>query len=224
MDSELMDIPTQQRASTDTTSRHTSFFSTLDPFMSMVHYPRFLKELEQEPQTTEIQALSHTIAALGAIAAGDQTCLHEKHYRRARDLLDACERHESGSSLISINTLQACVLLTLYEFKKTNFAPAWMALGRATRLAKMMGLDRAGGSDHFVADRSGPHIPLPLASTPTESEERRRTFWWLYILATFAAIQMGSASEFDEKQVRALAHFLSIIRTRPRWMCAGECG
>ncbi len=164
--------------------------------MPIINRTRFLSEITQPVQTIELQALSHAIAALGAFSTVEQRGLVEACYDQARNLLDICERQERGDSLQNINTLQTCVLLTLYEFKRPNFARAWMTLGRSIRLAKLMGLDRAGGRASAAA-QWGVHTPVPIPTDPSDIEERRRTFWLLYIFDAFASVRTNSSPAFE---------------------------
>ncbi|RYP01289.1 hypothetical protein DL766_003773 [Monosporascus sp. MC13-8B] len=77
-----------------------------------------------------------------------------------------------------------------------NFARAWMTLGRAIIMAKIMGLDRM--DDHCsVRARWGLPTQLDLPSDAAALEEKRRTFWLLYIFDTFANIKTKLDSAFD---------------------------
>lgn len=107
----------------------------------MVNRVRFQAEAAALSPPIDIQALSYAVAALGAFTSTGCVSARDKCYNQARELLDLCERQDNGGMLVSINTLQTCVLLALYEFKSPNFARLWMTLGRAIRLCKMMGLD-----------------------------------------------------------------------------------
>ncbi|KAL9122892.1 MAG: hypothetical protein Q9187_000563 [Circinaria calcarea] len=182
---------------------HASFFDVFYPVMPIVNQSRFQAEMAQASCTIEVQALSHALGALGALAMPEFAYVHENCYNQARILLDVCERQEDGSTLININTLQTCVLLTFYEFKRTNFARAWMTLGRAIRLGKMMDLDRIDDSP-ATAEDSGLRVPLPIASNPAELEERYRTFWLLYVFDAFAGIRTNSVPAIDAPQVSEL--------------------
>ncbi|KAK7739633.1 hypothetical protein SLS53_005600 [Cytospora paraplurivora] len=115
----------------------------------MVNRARFQAEAAAFSPPINIQALSYAVAALGALTSTECVSARDKCYNQARELLDLCERQDSDGMLVSINTLQTCVLLALYEFKSPNFARLWMTLGRAISLCKMMGLDM------LDADRSG---------------------------------------------------------------------
>lgn len=105
-----------------------------------------------------------------------------------------------GKSLASINTLQALTLRTLYEFKQPNFARTRMTLGRPIRLAKMMGLGDADGYGYSRAGTVvewGVRLQLPPPSDPEDTEERRRTFWVLYIFDAFSNTQTNELSALE---------------------------
>ena len=165
--------------------------------MPIINRARFQSEIAQPAQTIEVQALSYAIAALAAFSTVEMRGLVDECYDQARNLLDICERQETGVSLQNINTLQTCVLLTLYEFKRPNFARAWMTLGRSIRLAKLMGLDHADGRASAAA-QWGVHAPVPVPTDPADIEERRRTFWLLYIFDAFASVRTNSSPAFEK--------------------------
>lgn len=68
---------------------------------------------------------------------------------------------------------EALILLALYEFKQPNFHRAWVTLGRAIRLAKMMGLDRVDGySKRLYSDKiECLQIFVPLSSPSDDPDE-----------------------------------------------------
>ena len=147
------------------------------------------------------------MGALSALSSdSEQRAYAEKLYEHARYYLDVCERQESGESLANIHVVQACALLTLYEFKRPSFARAWITLARAIRLAKIMGLDKPDGSASIFTNWGMRERPAPPPSSPAEMEERRRTVWVLYIFDAFASLttkvsdfqQPVSALQYDE--------------------------
>lgn len=187
----------------------------------MVNRARFQAEAAQFSSPIDMQALSHAVAALGALTSTGYVSARDKCYNQARELLDLCERQDSGAMLVSINTLQAFVSLALYEFKSPNFARLWMTLGRAIRLCKMMGLDMLDADrDGTSADMSKQALQfpfqLPPASSPAVLEERLRTFWILYTFDVSAAIRSPSATPaFDASQVTPSPCSLSPIPPLP---------
>lgn len=180
-----------------TWNRHASFFDVFYPILPFINPVRFHAELAQCPDSIPLQALSHAIAALGALASNELSGALEACYNQARTLLELCERQENGAALVDINTLQTYVLLGVYEFRQPNFARAWMTLGRAMRLAKIMGLDKKNPQHAVSLDQDlFITLPPPLLD-PAQMEERRRTFWQIYILDTYAAMRTKSPPVFD---------------------------
>ncbi|KAJ5715839.1 uncharacterized protein N7483_013020 [Penicillium malachiteum] len=140
--------------------------------------------------------------ALGALSSPETTEQAARIYQEARTMLDICERQESGESLTSINILQACALLTLYELKRPNQARAWMTLRRAIGLSKIMSLEQPEGpSNQPVEDWNLPTKLRPFASDSCEAEERRRSFWILYILDAISSLRINTRPTL-EKQLR----------------------
>ncbi|KAI1780609.1 fungal-specific transcription factor domain-containing protein [Hypoxylon cercidicola] len=175
---------------------HASFFEVFYPILPFINPVRFQAELVQCSDSIPLQALSHAIAALGALASGELSGALEACYNQARTLLELCERQENGAALVDINTLQTYVLLAVYEFRQPNFARAWMTLGRAMRLAKIMGLDKKNPQPAASLDQEL-FITLPPPTDIAQTEERRRTFWQIYILDTYAAMRTKSPPVFD---------------------------
>ena len=169
----------------------------------MVDHALFEAEISQPSPSIQVRALSYAIGALGAFSVPELRCHVERCYQQSRILLDLCERQDTGEALTSINTVQACTLLTLYELKQPNFGRAWMSLGRAIRLGKMMGLDQADGHSGMAARWFPSTQPIPPLS-PAEAEERRRTFWVLYILDAFASTSKKGGIVFNDEILVAL--------------------
>lgn len=187
----------------------------------MVNRARFQAEAAASSPPSNIQALSYAVAALGALTSTEYVSTRDKCYNQARELLDLCERQDSDGMLVSINTLQTCVLLALYEFKSPNFARLWMTLGRAIRLCKIMGLDmldadRSGSSAGLFKQPPSSPFQLQPSSGPAVLEERRRAFWIVYIFDVSACIRSPSVGPaFDASQVTRSAWSRSFISPSP---------
>jgi hypothetical protein len=168
--------------------------------LDMVDHTHFEAEISRPKPSIQLQALSYAMAALGALLVPELRCHVSNCYQQSRNLLDLCEREDTGESMSSIYTLQACILLTIFELKQPNFRRAWMSLGRATRLAQMMGLDQSDARSTSVMTPQWSQAPQPRSLYDTiESEERRQTFWVLYILDGFASITTQSGVAFDHE-------------------------
>ncbi|PHH63673.1 hypothetical protein CDD82_1852 [Ophiocordyceps australis] len=175
------------------------YFEIFHPMIPIINRTRFQAELSQPFASTEVQALAHAIGALGAFSVPDLRCYVDRCYEEARNLLDVCERQENGQALGNVNVLQACALLTLYEFKRPNFARAWMTLGRAIRLAKMMGFDGGNGAGQpCIVTPWGAPMQLSVSPGAGDVEERRRTFWVLYVFDAFSSLRTNTGLSFSQ--------------------------
>lgn len=167
--------------------------------MPSVNRSRFQAELAKDPKSIHVQALSNAIATLGAIASPELVFALDACYGQARNLLDMCERR-NGPALMNINTLQAYILIGMYESRHPDFALAWITLGRALRLSQIMCLDK-GPPQSATEGHVGVFTPLSPTFDPAEMEERHRTFWQLYILDGLASMRTSSAPTFDWRHV-----------------------
>ncbi|KAI0442996.1 hypothetical protein F4803DRAFT_517080 [Xylaria telfairii] len=182
---------------------HLIYFNIFDPVLPMINRSRFQAELgHSHVSGIHVQALSHAIGALGALTVPELSYVAETHYTQARTLLDMCEREESGTTLSNINVLQTSILLALYELKKSNFASAWLTLGRAIRLSKLMCLECVDTNAGAAPTRSSSFVSIATPLTPAERVERRHTFWQLYILDALANSGVAWTTTFDNVLVQ----------------------
>lgn len=168
--------------------------------LPVVDPDRFSLALKASSAKPQLSSLSYAIAMLGASLSDEYAHLEERCYHCSRKYLEMTERQEDGANFVSIDALQACVLITWYEFKGTGFARAWMSLGRAIRLAKMLGLHQMDRDDPLRVG-SGFQLPLPATEGSAELEERRRTFWVLFIFDAYASVRTGSQMTIQEAEV-----------------------
>ena len=119
-------------------------------------------------------------------------------YRRARKYIELDEMKGIGEAFVSLAHAQTWTLICTYEFKMMCFPRAWMSVGRAARMATMMGLNQV---DNVGVDAKQ---CLPPPKDWTEMEERRRTFWMAYCCDRFASIGTGWPMMIDERDVSLL--------------------
>jgi len=103
-----------------------------------------------------------------------------------------------GEAFVSVYYVQAWCLIATYEASKTYFSRAWMSVGRATRLAQMLGLHRLDGED-----LSAKNILAPPKDF-IEAEERRRTFWAAFYGDRWASSGTGWPMVIAESDVSDL--------------------
>jgi hypothetical protein len=77
--------------------------------------------------------------------------------------------HLEGSSILSVPTLQAGILLALYEIGHAIYPAAYLTVGACARYAYALGLSVKG-------------VSVRKPTTMVEAEERRRVWWAILIL------------------------------------------
>ncbi|KAL8692943.1 MAG: hypothetical protein Q9218_002120 [Villophora microphyllina] len=179
---------------------HYAYFDIAHHTMPIVNQDRFTSELSKSMLSPQVTSLSYAMASLGASLMDGYAPTKDRCYQLARKHFEVCEREEDGANLMSIEALQACILITYYELRGKGFARAWMTLGRAIRLAQMMGLDRMD-SDPCANDTFKFQQNLPQAQSPLELEERRKAFWVLFIIDAYASVRSGTPVAIDQAKV-----------------------
>lgn len=146
---------------------------------------RYLQKLGPSPAKPELGCLSCAVWTHGALCCKQPQSVQERYYRHSRSLLEQLEMGDDPTSYLSLETLQACVLIALYEIQRAYSARAWASAGRALRLAQWMKLhllddDQASVSPTQGKGKSRDEETLPMGWL--ELEEKRRAFWMGFIL------------------------------------------
>ncbi|KAI1411305.1 fungal-specific transcription factor domain-containing protein [Hypoxylon sp. FL1857] len=127
--------------------------------------------------------LLNMVITIGSIASGSDT-LHEQYYEQARIFLDL-DSFGAGN----LESLQAlCLLGGLYLHYRNAPNMAYAVLGAAHRVAIALGLHRESRRRNTNA------IETQGDATPTKVnrlETRRRTWWSLFCLDTWASMTLG---------------------------------
>ncbi|KAJ0421351.1 fungal-specific transcription factor domain-containing protein [Aspergillus carlsbadensis] len=131
-------------------------------------------------QTHAWLGLYNMVLTVGSIASGSDTA-HIHYYNQARIYLDL---DSLGSG--NLETLQAlCLLGGYYLHYRNSPNMAYAILGAAQRLAIALGLHR---ESHL---RTDPQDPETAQRYAIRIEARRRTWWSLYCLDTWASMTLG---------------------------------
>lgn len=156
--------------------------------MPIVIQEKFSSEMSKPIRSPQVTSLSYAMATLGASLMDGYTHIKDKCYQLSREYFEVCEREEDGANLMSIEALQACILITCSELKGKGFARAWMTLGkdliaghRSTLLltADSRPSNQARSDDGFRSHGfSQPlcqwHTQIPADSTTTAKTSRLR--------------------------------------------------
>ncbi|KAI9735800.1 MAG: hypothetical protein M1834_001264 [Cirrosporium novae-zelandiae] len=164
-----------------------AYFANVHPFIPMVDEQQFrMTYLVNERRDPPWLALLNMVFAMGTIAAS--TCENNSHiifYNKAKQYLDL---NTFGSG--HIEALQALGLMGgfyLHYESRPNMANAIM--GAAIRMALALGLHREYSGTPAPATPSS-----SLSSQPIPAEIRRRTWWSLFCLDTWASTTLGRPS------------------------------
>lgn len=171
------------------------YFSKIHPSLPMIHRARFLLSMDLAPHMRPAVCLRYAMWCHAATITPKYEQLAEHFYQRARKYAEQDEMKGHGESMITLGHCQAWTLLACYEFRQIYFPRAWMSIGRASRLALMMGLHRQ--------DRVGLDVKqtLPPPRDWTDREERRRTFWMAFCQDRYASIGTGWPMVMDEQDI-----------------------
>lgn len=143
---------------------------------------------------THFEAASSSIA--GALGLGDWAAVGSTGPERV--------------AAVTVELVQACVVLACVEIGWNDHQRAFMTVGTAARLAAMLGLlrmdeVRIGQSDGI--QRQGVLRPPALHPLPKEAlllEECRRTVWCVYVIDRCESISCGWPAAIQEAEMRLL--------------------
>ncbi|KAL8672559.1 MAG: hypothetical protein Q9168_002995 [Polycauliona sp. 1 TL-2023] len=174
-----------------------TYFRQIHPSLPILHQYRFRASMGLAPNMRPPICLRYAMWALAAKLSDRYFNHQDLFYRRARKYAEADEMKGLGETTVSVPHCQAWVLICTYEFQMMYFPRAWLSVGRAVRLAMMMGLNRVDGVGLDVKQ------VLPPPRDWTEAEERRRTFWMAYCVDRYASMGTGWPVAVDERDIKS---------------------
>ena len=167
------------------------FLVTYHPLLPCMHNRRFTERV-QKSQSIESEPLIWAILAVAAPDHHDRNTqsLHHCWLSRAKLLFEK----ELDARVFPTRALQAAVWIVFEAYVSGNITEAWFFLGKACRLAQMLGFDRID-SDH------GKKL-ISLAPRPRDAievEERRKVVWALFYLDRTISCLAGFALAIDDR-------------------------
>ncbi|CAG7957386.1 unnamed protein product [Penicillium salamii] len=162
------------------------------PMMPIIHRPRYYAALDLAPNMRPPVCLRYIMWCQAASVSDKYFFLHDHFYHRARKYAERDEMKGFGENIVSLAYCQTWVLIGTYEFRMIYFPRAWLSVGKAARLALMLGLNRLDG-----AGLDAKQSILPPRDW-TEREERRRVFWGTFATDRYASVGTGWPVLIDE--------------------------
>ncbi|KAM0321571.1 hypothetical protein ACHAQA_010061 [Verticillium albo-atrum] len=147
------------------------YFSTVHIWMPFVSKKRIDMGI---PVQTSGPDLAMLLLAMKLVISKPDDVSDGTIYRLAKGFLFSLE----SSGLVSLMCLQAMILVALFEYSHSIYPAAWMSVGACARYTELLGLSCINGGS----------ILLGQPSTWTEAEERRRTWWAVFVLDRLIAL------------------------------------
>lgn len=170
--------------------------------MPMVHRRRYSSWSRQGTKSDIQVCLQHSMWTLAATLSAQYQHICDLLYMQTRQTLELLDIRQGGSEPVEVERIQAWLLITVFEFMRTNYQRGWVSAGHSFRLIQ---LSRLYEIDLHGGDTSGPSgAYVPDASTQTTSinvEERRRTFWCAYILDRLISLRNDCPLMLSEQLV-----------------------
>lgn len=167
--------------------RYQAYFDQADHNCYMLEKHSFLSKMDHQPLGQELLSLKYIVLAHGASASTTYCHLQNKLYDTSRKYFESAE---NGNPFVAIASLQACTLLATFELKQLLFSRAWGRVNRAMWMAEMFGLHKMD-AQHQSSRRRQSALYVAPTTDPEELEERRRTFWSIFILCCFTSMSVG---------------------------------
>lgn len=192
----------QSISTKDISNLHRKYFENIQSIMPILNEDRFLAEIESKSDSSTFASLSYAVALMGSTVSQESVILQQACYTLARQYAELSERDGSAENFACLNMFQALLLIVRYEIEKNHLPRAWITLGRAIRLSRLIGLHEID----YNTSKGNTHA-LRLALSPSEDfavlEERRRSFWYLYIVESYLSPRTGMPFDLRDHQVSA---------------------
>ncbi|KAL3421156.1 fungal specific transcription factor [Phlyctema vagabunda] len=175
-----------------------SYFEAIYPIMPIIHYERYTSCQTLSVGPWPPTYLRYAIWAVAAIGANPSLNTHhgEDCYAKARTLSEAAALTPSESAPYSLCRAQAWLHLAMYDMICGRFALSWTSTSQAIRLLQIARVHNIDAVDD-VSNNSAFKI-----GRWSESEERRRAFWFAFCLDRSAFIGQGLPVLINERDIQ----------------------
>lgn len=173
-----------------TECRSQLYFDRVHAFAPILHQRRYSSWDRQPAKTESRTCLQNAMWTLAASVSAQFQTVGDLLYRDTRRTLEVLEMKDTEIESIDIEQVQACILLAIYEFMRSDYRRGWMSAGRAFRLIQLMRLHEIDVPDC-----------IQMQTDWIETEEKRRTFWMAYSLDRFVSSRNGWPLTLSEQVV-----------------------
>ncbi|KAK0702063.1 fungal-specific transcription factor domain-containing protein [Lasiosphaeria miniovina] len=174
------------------------YFQKIHPGAPMLHRASYTAGLRLPPHMRPPMCLQYIVMASAAATSDTYRHLSEPFYLRARIYAEADELKGQGEAFTTLAHVQSWCLISAYECHVyALFTRASTSLCRGVRVAQMLRLHQLDIRDPETL-RSG----LPPPRSWIEAEERRRTWWVVFLADRYLTSTTGWPSLIDERHIR----------------------
>ncbi|KAJ5372768.1 hypothetical protein N7517_004774 [Penicillium concentricum] len=157
------------------------YFDRVHPVAPMLHQGRYFSWSQIFNKPPSHICLQLAMWALAAASSAHLQHMRESLYTRARSGIEALDHDIESSNAACLQTAQAWLLLTHYEFRYMSYRRAWFTAGRAFRIIQLAKL-------HEIDRLNDVTVNMAHPEAWAEAEENRRTYWLAYCLDRFLNI------------------------------------
>jgi hypothetical protein len=165
----------------------TEYFSSTQACFHFLHKNRFQTMLSLG---TIKPHLLYSVLLTGASFSDNHLFhLQDQMYKRAVKYVFKAENFGYGEEMVNLQYVQSLVLLAIHENRIGSFGRAWLTVGKAIRASNQNNLHEIELLIN-VRDCLNTHVSFDPFNT-YDIDERRRTFWTVYMLDKYCAMGSG---------------------------------
>jgi hypothetical protein len=168
------------------------YFDRVHSFVPFLHRRRYFKrEAASGNSSAPFTTLQHAMWTMAASMGSQFLDVRATFYATTRSMLERWELETLGEA-ISIEYVQALILLAIYETTHVSYQRGCMSASRCFRLVQLLKL-------HKIDDPNS--TPDEQGHCEIEREERRRVFWAAYMLDRFLSLFNQSPMTVSEQMI-----------------------
>ncbi|KAH8799820.1 fungal-specific transcription factor domain-containing protein [Xylogone sp. PMI_703] len=158
------------------------YFDRAHAIVPILHKGRYFSWSKQPNISPYGRCLRNAMWTLAISLSTQFQSVREMLYVETRQMLEALDLCDNSMEPVRIEQLQAWILITLYEFLRTDYRRGWISAGRVFRMVQLARLHEIdSGRDDISMSKED--IIL--------TEEKRRAFWVAYCLDRFISVRNG---------------------------------
>lgn len=162
-----------------------AYFDNIHSWIPLIHKTRFLQALDDSFPGDRVLVILHAMVVAAAKFVPTFATYSASMLEKQRQWVVF-----TAMSSLSMENLQALVILAWDDIGNGNATNAWPIVGSLTRAVECMQLTQ----EQFVLGNRPlcrPHTVLPETNDWTALEERRRVFWNVFLLDRLCSVMMG---------------------------------